>query len=609
MKIQKLIINNYRGVNVSTEISLHDFTCIVGKNDAGKSTILKALDIFLNDSSVSVDDKNIYNPDTLISIEVAFLCEGEVIKIDDAIETTFADEELVDTDGLLYVKKVWDTTPKTIKPKVYIKRKKYEQEDFLLATERDLIQLCRECGIQTIKGNGDDYNNKEKRNKLREHHLANNYAFSYEYVELPTSGQTRLKKIADAYKSVQPSFEYFKADTSLSDSDTSVQKYFKDKASRILKEQINTDDIERSIKNSIENSLNSITEKINAVLTEEEQVYAQVAFDWSKLISTAFKCKKDDSNIPLTARGDGFRRITMMSYFEMLAQEKHSENMIFGFEEPETFLHPETQILLYNKLRAMKENGYQVMITTHSPNIVAETDVSDIIYVSRNSHDYTILQEGQVDVATIVHDLGIKENDNLLRLFDRINCLFLLEGPDDVAAFTHVAQQYKQAGQIEKDFDELGVLLIPIGGCGSIKHWTNYNVITKLNKPYLILLDSDKTTADADSPNWDKLRSYGYDASSCLVTRKREIECYIPDLYFAQLPNPINDLHYGDWDDVKSLCARHIDASRLGGKGVCEKHFKYLTYDMLRLTFCPTGNDTDDEFLEIYNKIFEKINE
>ncbi len=114
MKIQKLIINNYRGVNVSTEISLHDFTCIVGKNDAGKSTILKALDIFLNDSSVSVDDKNIYNPDSLISIEVAFLCEGEVIKIDDAIETTFADEELVDTDGLLYVKKVWDTTPKTI---------------------------------------------------------------------------------------------------------------------------------------------------------------------------------------------------------------------------------------------------------------------------------------------------------------------------------------------------------------------------------------------------------------------------------------------------------------------------------------------------------------
>lgn len=57
--------------------------------------------------------------------------------------------------------------------------------------------------------------------------------------------------------------------------------------------------------------------------------------------------------------------------------------MIFGFEEPETFLHPETQTLLYNKLIAMTENGYQVMITTHAPNIVAETNIGDIIFVQK----------------------------------------------------------------------------------------------------------------------------------------------------------------------------------------------------------------------------------
>lgn len=112
MKIKKIIIDNYRGINVPTEINFHDFTCIVGKNDVGKSTILKALDIFLNDSTISVDDKNIYNQDNLISVEVAFCCDGEVIKIDDAIETTFTEEELVDANGLLYIKKVWDTTQK-----------------------------------------------------------------------------------------------------------------------------------------------------------------------------------------------------------------------------------------------------------------------------------------------------------------------------------------------------------------------------------------------------------------------------------------------------------------------------------------------------------------
>lgn len=607
MKIQKIIIDNYRGVNVPTEVTLNDFTCIVGKNDAGKSTILKALDIFLNDSNVSVDDRNIYSQDNYISIEVAFCCDDERIQIDDAIETTFVEEELVDNDNLLHIKKVWDTAQKTIKPKVYIKRKRYEQDDFLLAAEKDLMQICRKYDIETTKGNGDEYNNKEKRNKLREYYHANNFDSSYEYVELPTTGQTRLKKILDAYKRVQPSFEYFRADSSLSDSDASVQKYFKEKASKVLKEQVNTDDIEKSIRTNIASSLCTITEKINSVLDEDEQIYAQVDFDWSKLISTAFKCKKDDSNIPLNARGDGFRRITMMSYFEMLAQEKHSNNMIFGFEEPETFLHPETQILLYHKLRAMNENGYQILITTHSPNLVAETDVSDIRYISRNNHNYSILQDNQIDVATIIQDLGIKENNNILKLFDRITCLFLLEGSDDVSAFTYVAQQYKQAGKIDKDFKDLEVLLIPIGGCNSIKHWTNYNVIKRLNKPYFILLDSDKTTENEDSPNMQKLRSYGYDADSCQVTRKREIECYIPETYFTQLPSPITDLHYGDWDDVKNICKQHPQAGLLGGAKVCERHFCKLTYDMLRTTFCPTDNDADDEFLEIYNKICSKI--
>lgn len=607
MKIQKIIIDNYKGINTPTEIILHDFTCIVGKNDAGKSTILKALDAFLNDSSVSAEDKNIYTNNNLISIEVVYLCNGEKIKIDDVIESTFEDEELLDVDGLLHIRKVWDVSVKTNKPKVSIKRKKYEPGDFLLATERELMRMCQDYGIETVKGNGEEYNNKEKREKLREHHRTNGLNYTFDYEDIPTSGQTRIRKIFEEYKKFQPSFEYFRADSSLSDSDTSVQKHFKDKASKVLQDQVDTAEIERSIKSNIEGSLNSITEKINAVLGEDEQVYAEVEFDWSKLINTAFKCKKDDSNVPLTSRGDGFRRITMMAYFELLAQEKKKDNVIFGFEEPETFLHPETQLLLYQKLKAMKDNGYQVFITTHSPNIVAETDIADIIYVQRNGHDYLILQNGNAEIATIVKDLGIKENDNLLRVYDHIRCLFLVEGPDDVKAFTHIAKQYKRAGVIDNDFDDLDVVLIPAGGCGSIKNWVNLDVIKKLHKPFFILLDSDKETEDMPSPNLAKLQQYGYDADTYQVTRKREIECYIHPSYFSNLTNPILGITYGDWDDVKKICARHPQAGRLGGNGVCDRHFGNLTFDQLRLTFCPTGNNADDEFLDIYNKIVAKV--
>lgn len=67
-----------------------------------------------------------------------------------------------------------------------------------------------------------------------------------------------------------------------------------------------------------------------------------------------------------------------------------------------------------------------------------------------------------------------------------------VEGPDDVNAMKHIALSYKNEGKIEKTFEELGVVLVCIGGCDSIKHWTTLNIIRQLNKPYFILLDSDK---------------------------------------------------------------------------------------------------------------------
>ena len=436
---------------------------------------------------------------------------------------------------------------------------------------------------------------------MRAYHHEAGTSFHYDFEEMPATGTTRPKKIIEALKGILPTFEYFRADRSLSDSDTSVQKYFKDQAYKLLKSEIPTDEVEDSIRHHIETALGKITEKINQVVPEDEQVEAQVEFDWSKLISTSFRCKKDEANIPLTSRGDGFRRITMMSYFEMLAEEKHfGRDMIFGFEEPETFLHPETQQQLYSKLIGMKDNGYQILVTTHSPNIVAESNMDEIIFIQRIDGKYTVRQYDRIEISEIVEELGIKYDSRLLHAFEKIKALFLVEGPDDVIAFTHCAVQYKANGLIDSTFEELGVHIIPIGGCGAIKNWTNLQIINKLGKPFYIMLDSDKENEIMDSPNLAKLKEYGYDDSNCGVTKMREIECYIHPEYFHNLTPPI-EIEYGEWDDVKKICGEHPMSGRLGGKGVCDRHFLKLTFSLLRRTFCPDGEH--DEFLDIYHKI------
>ena len=51
MKLKSTVIKNYRGIKEETLVSFQDFNCIVGKNDVGKSTLLKAIDAFLNENN------------------------------------------------------------------------------------------------------------------------------------------------------------------------------------------------------------------------------------------------------------------------------------------------------------------------------------------------------------------------------------------------------------------------------------------------------------------------------------------------------------------------------------------------------------------------------
>ena len=49
MKLQKVVIENFRGYKEKTEIEFSNLTAFVGKNDIGKSTVMEALDVFFHD--------------------------------------------------------------------------------------------------------------------------------------------------------------------------------------------------------------------------------------------------------------------------------------------------------------------------------------------------------------------------------------------------------------------------------------------------------------------------------------------------------------------------------------------------------------------------------
>ncbi len=75
MKIGQLKIKNFRNIGNEITVKLQDYNCIVGKNDVGKSTILKAIDLFLNNKDLVIDDKNIYLNENDICMEFCFSCD------------------------------------------------------------------------------------------------------------------------------------------------------------------------------------------------------------------------------------------------------------------------------------------------------------------------------------------------------------------------------------------------------------------------------------------------------------------------------------------------------------------------------------------------------
>ncbi len=612
MILRKINITNFKGINGTVSVDFNLFNSIVGQNDAGKSTILKAIDAVLNNTTLQKTDFNVLTESNELIIELFFDCLNKEYTLGEEILTTIENEELTNEDNHLVWRKVWTVTDTNIsKPKTSIVRKVYTgNNDFIFKTETQLMSLCQDNGIETSKGNGEEYNNVEKRLKLREYNRENDIEFHYEIVEIPSSGKTKIKAIGDAIKNILPKFQYFKADTSLSDTDITIQKYFKDMSFKLIKEEIDTDDIEQSVRTQLEDVLEKITEKINDVVNTTEKIEPKVSFDWSKLITTSFISTSSGNNIPLSSRGDGFRRITMMSYFEYLAEsirEDDSQQIIFGFEEPETFLHPSAQENLFEKLNNLTENGYQVITSTHSPTIVGNTKKQDIIHISKPGDIYTVNQT-DIDYKELAIDLGIKPDNTFTPLFSTSQLLFLVEGIDDANAMHHQASLYKQNGLIENTFDDLNINIIPIGGCGGIKHWVNLDLFTKLEKPFFILLDSDKDSADEVSVNETNLINYGLTNNvDFVITKKRLLENYIHPTALQRLV-PGCTVTYNDFDHAKNICKAYPDSvirGRLGGSKVAERHYCNLTFDELRLTWF---DGTEDEFLNLYEKILDKLN-
>lgn len=391
MKIKSITVNRFRGHDIPVKVEIDNLCVLVGKNDKGKSTLLEALDIFFNEGKgcVKLDKEDINknclaNGNDCIEIEVEFSDLPKSILIDASNETTLQEEYLVTLADTLHVIKRY---PAAGKEKIFIKARhpaNPECKDLLHKKIQDLRKILDEQGLACP--------DKTKSAQLRKSIWQGQTALDLQDQEIEVA-KIDAKNIWEQLKAYMPLYTLFQSDRKNTDSDDEVQ----DPMRIAVKEILGDSEIQRTlttIAETVKNRLDQVAKRTLSKLTELNPSIASSltpqlpdpgGLKWSDVFKSV--SISGDNDIPINKRGSGIKRLVLISFFRAEAERRQAEaslpNIVYAIEEPETSQHPDHQRCLTDALIELsKSSNAQVILTTHSPEIVKRLRFEDILLVS-----------------------------------------------------------------------------------------------------------------------------------------------------------------------------------------------------------------------------------
>ncbi|MGH1506753.1 ATP-binding protein [Ralstonia solanacearum] len=239
MKLSAVILENFRGYAQSTRIEIDDLTAFIGKNDAGKSTILEALEIFFNDGKPERGDACVHGAGTTIRIGCAFTSLPAEIVLDTAARTSLATEHLLNEKGELEISKEWDCSGKTPKEAVFavaLHPTNADAADLLTLKNTDLKARVKKLGIDESTVNLTV--NGSMRQAIRD--ACQPLAFERRLLPLDKED---AKKVWEQLKPQLPMYALFRSDRPSQDGDEEVQSPLKFAITQALKEM--ADDLKK----------------------------------------------------------------------------------------------------------------------------------------------------------------------------------------------------------------------------------------------------------------------------------------------------------------------------------------------------------------------------
>lgn len=199
-----------------------------------------------------------------------------------------------------------------------------------------------------------------------------------------------------------------------------------------------------------------------------------------------------------------------------LARSREADSVIL--DEPDVYLHADLQRRL---MRVLKGRFRQIIITTHSPEIMSEVDPDAILNVNRRKPS-SVFVSGLPGVQTVVDGIGSVHNIGLARLA-MSQRLLLVEGKD-LKILSTLHNTLFPSSEVALD----SIPNMPLGGWGGWSYaigssMTMKNALGQKIYPYCIL-DSDYHT---DAQKTSRLEEAGKHGVRLHIWKQKEIENYL----------------------------------------------------------------------------------
>ena len=404
MYIKKLIINNYKSIKNETFEFSKGINVLVGKNNAGKSNIVSALNEVLSDknNTTGYEDKIFYTND-IDKIKHGFMIIAEIEELEN-LDFEYLNNIKKSVD-LIKINDFFSEENQDCKSEWVIKeddelRETYEEElsgkksissNIMYWKKKDeLINLLKNTEkIWLYK-----YYNKDtdtnllniiiKEKKITS--LAPNNYYRMVYVNQNVKSTLITSLVVPAFRSPETTLKINKwswygkllqkkwneccDNDDIKNIDDAAQKLklTVGKVYNDLKEQVN-------IQLSHALSLMNINVDINMLENKKEDYYKNIRLYINDGVET-----------PLENKGSGLQSLIIIELFKLYCKTFNKSSLLI-LEEPELFLHPHAKRMLSGILKDFLEIDSviknQIIVTTHAQEFVEDVDIENINVIKK----------------------------------------------------------------------------------------------------------------------------------------------------------------------------------------------------------------------------------